>query len=651
MNSAAQKIVRFGVFELDRISGELRKQGLKIRLSDQPLQILLLLIERAGETVTRDEVRRRLWPADTFVDFDAGLNSAVKKLRDALGDPAENPRFIETVPRRGYRFIGPLEQPAIQPLHPDGVPPMPARADLGEVPPIPARVSASRPHRRWVLTATLTASLLIVIVAWLSLGDAWGSLWDRIRVGASPRRITSIAVLPFENLSGSKEQDYFVDGMTEALTNNLAQFKSLKVVSRTSAAQYKQRPKSLVQIARELDVDAVIDGGVARSGDRMHLTVQLIDAATDSHIWAKDYELEVRDVLRLQIELAEMIATTIHIEVRPEERRRLTQSQTNSLEAYDEYLKGRFYWSSRGDVNLLRAEEHFLNAIQRDSTYAPAWSGLSDTYRLFDMSGLAAPRDCMPKAEAAAREALKYDDTLAEAHASLAGVLYRYHWKWTEAEQEFRHALELDPDYAEGHRAMAVFLLMLRRNQEAVSAVERARELSPLSPNIKLDLAHALMRMGRYEEALEQVRKAQEIAPEHPRVPAAFAMVYLQMGDPARALATLDGVPATARRGPWFGYIYGIQGRRQEARNVLTELDRRARSEHVSPQHLAVVHLGLGEEEQALSLLERAYEERAFEVFGFSGPLADILLDKARFQAIVHRMGLGDQPGYAPRKR
>jgi len=635
MNSAAQKVVRFGVFELDLISGELRKQGLRVKLSEQPLQILVLLIERAGETVTRDEVRQRLWPGDTFVDFDAGLNSAIKKLRDALGDPAENPRFIETVPRRGYRFIGPVEQPEIR---------SPDEGSPGSSPHV-----GSRPLGRWLLAVTLAAPL--AVGAWLSLGDGWGRLSARWGLAASPRRITSIAVLPFENLSGNTEQDYFVDGMTEALTTNVAQFKSLKVASRNSATQYKQRTKPLAQVARELNVDAVVQGAMVRSGNRMRLTVQLIDAATDRYIWAQNYEREVSDVLGLQIELAEAIAAEIHVEVRPEERHRLTRSQAVRPEAYDEYLKGRFYWSSRRPENLLRAEEHFQNAIAHDSTYAPAYSGLSDTYRWFDVHALAAPRDCMPKAEAAARRALALDDTLAEAHASLAGVLYRYDWNWAEAEREFSRALALDPDYPEGHRARAVFLLFLRRDDEAVSAAKRARELNPLSPVIDVELAEALTRAGRYEEAIQQLRKIQEIAPNFPRVPRTLSFAYLRMGDSSRALATFDqfAVPLSAR-GPLFGYLCGTLGRRQEARSVLTELQRRARSEYVSPQNQALVHLGLGEEEQAWSLLEKAYEERAFEVIGFSGLLADILLDNPRFQDILHRMGLGGLPGYAPRR-
>ena len=286
---------------------------------------------------------------------------------------------------------------------------------------------------RWFLPATLVAAL--VTIAWLSLGDGWQRLSSRIGLVPRPRRITSIAVLPFENLSGGREQDYFVDGMTDALTTNLAQFKSLKVASRNSATQYRQRTKPLAQIARELNVDAVVQGAMVRSGNRMRLTVQLIDAATDRYTWAQNYEREVNDVLGLQIELAEAIAAEIHVEVRPEERHRLTRSLAVRPEAYDEYLKGRFYWSSRRPENLLRAEEHFQNAIAHDSTYARhiglvGYVSLVGRVRARRASGLHA------QSRGGGPSALALDDTLSEAHASLAGVLYRYDWNWAEAERD-----------------------------------------------------------------------------------------------------------------------------------------------------------------------------------------------------------------------
>jgi TolB-like protein/DNA-binding winged helix-turn-helix (wHTH) protein len=431
----------FGVFEVDLRTRELRKRGLKVRLRDQPFQVLHLLLEHSGDVVTREELRQRLWKADTFVDFDLALNSAVRKLRDALGDSADHPTFIETLPRRGYRFIAPIEQ-------------QPAIRERDEIVPSRGRWLSGRLKGRWLLAAMVAAT--IGISAWLGTDATWERFSARIGLGASAARIKSIAVLPFENLTGNSDQDYFVDGMTDALTNNLAQFRALQVASRTSAMQYKRHDKPLAQIARDLNVEAILEGAVLRSGNLVHVTVQLIEAASDRHLWANKYDREVRDLLRLQIELAEAIATAVRVEVRPEERRRLTRSQDVKPEAYDEYLQGRFYWSSLGTDNLLRAAEYFNTAISLDSSYAPAYSGLSDTYRKFANYGLA-PHDGMPKAEAAARRALALDDTLAEAHASLAGVLYRYRWNWTEAEKEFRRALELDPSYAEGHRAFAIF--------------------------------------------------------------------------------------------------------------------------------------------------------------------------------------------------
>lgn len=469
--------------------------------------------------------------------------------------------------------------------------------------------------------------------------------------GGDSGRIASIAVLPFENLTGNSGQDYFVDGMTEALTTNLAQLKAVRVSSRLSSMQYKHRDKPpLAEIARDLNVDSLVQGAVVRSGNRVRVTAQLIEVATDRILWAQTYEREVRDVLELQIQVTEAIATAIRVEVRAEERRLLTRSQTVVPEAYDEYLKGRFYWSAWTGESLLRAAEHFQAAIRRDPTYAPAYSGLSDTYRLFDVIGLAAPRECMPKAEAAAREALKLDDTLAEAHSSLAGILYRYHWNWADAEREFERALNLDPNYAEGHRARAIFLRAQRRNHDAVSAARRARDLSPLSPIINVELAGALSVAGRYDEAIAQIRRTQEIAPGYPRSHQSLAATYVRMGDPQRALESLERVAAPSlSQWPWFGYLYAIQGRQEEARKVLAELQDRARSKFVSPQAFAVVHLGLGERDRALALLEKAYEVRAIEMPGFSGPIADILLDEPRFQHLLRRMGLAGQPGYAPR--
>ena len=621
---AARQTYRFGDFEFDPTSGELRRDGLKVRLQEQPFQILTLLLKHPGEVVTREEVRQALWPGDTFVDFDVGLNSAIKRLRDALGDSAESPRFVETLPRRGYRFIAPLEPPpASPPLTP-------------EASPRPASPPRFR-LRSWGGVAAVVAAVALVA------GLIVTGTWPRLRGQLASEPIRSLAVLPFENLTGDPEQDYFVDGMTDAVITDLAQVRALRVISRTSVTQYKLAKKALPRIAEELGVDAVVEGTVSRSGDRVRVTAQLIQAATDRHLWAQSYERERRDVLALQSEVAAAIAQAIQVKLQPEEKRRMTQVQASvQPEAYEAYLKGRFYWSKRSPETSLKAVGYFQQAIEKDPAYAPAYSGLSDTYRAFDVQGLAPPRECMPKAEAAARKALALDDTLAEAHASLAGVLYRYDWDWEGAEREFRLSLELEPNYAEGHRAYAVYLMTVRRHEEALAEAQRARELSPLSLVINTELGLALVRLGRYDEAIEQLQKTLEIDPKFARVYQTLAFAYEGKGDWPRAMETLEGRPGDGhgRRYPWLGYAYGVTGRRSEALEMLARLEKLSHEHYISPQGPAIIHLGLGNKDQAMAWLEKAYDERAFEVLGFSGPLFDRLSGDPQFQDLLRRMRL-----------
>jgi TolB-like protein/DNA-binding winged helix-turn-helix (wHTH) protein len=331
----------------------LRKQGLKVRLSEQPFQVLLLLLAHSGEVVTRDELRQRLWPDATFVDFEAGLNSAVRRLREALNDSAEKPRFVETLLRRGYRLIATVEPPVV---------PAPEKEETRGPP---------RPANRFRLPLW-SGTTAVASVAALGAVLAVTASWERLRLRAAPEQIRSLAVLPFENLTGDPEQDYFADGMTDALTTDLAQIRALRVISRTSAMQHKSPKKSRPQIARELGVDAVVEGAVARSSGRVRVTAQLIHAATDRHLWAQSYDRELRDVLTLQREVAGAIARSIQVEVRPDEQRRLAATRAVHPEAYDAYLKGRFFWSKRSPADMLKAVGYFEQAIEKDSTYAPA---------------------------------------------------------------------------------------------------------------------------------------------------------------------------------------------------------------------------------------------------------------------------------------
>jgi TolB-like protein/DNA-binding winged helix-turn-helix (wHTH) protein/Tfp pilus assembly protein PilF len=621
----ARPLYRFADFEFEPRTGELRKGGEKVRLREQPCQILMLLLARPGDLVTREEARQALWPGDTFVDFDVGLNTAIKRLREALGDSADEPRFVETLPRRGYRFIAPVESPA---LPPETIVAPAAAPETPDPPPAPRR------NRRRPL-------VLVVVAAAILIGGV--AAWRRQAPAPAPTRIASIAVLPFENLTGDREQDYFADGMTDALITSLAQIRALRVISRTSVTQYRRTDKLLPRIAADLEVDAIVEGTVMRSGDTVRVTAQLVHAPSDRHLWARTYEREVRNVLTLQRELAEAIAQAIQVQLRPEEERRLARTATVDPEAYDAYLKGRFYWSkgSAGAGNLARAAEYFQQAIAADPSYAPAYSGLSDTWRLSAVQRLR-PQDCMPQAEAAARKALALDDSLAEAHASLAGVLYRYHWDWEGAEKEFQRSLELDPSYAEGHRAYAIYLLTVRRPEDALVASRRARELSPLSPVINAEVAGVLVRLGRHDEAIAQAHKALELDPKFARAHTVLATAYEGQGNRQRAIAALETAASLAGGGGsgWLGYFYGIEGRAGDARAILAALEERSRKQYVSPQHFALVHLGLGHDEEAFRLLEKAYDERAFELVGFSGLLFERLSADARFQDLLRRMRL-----------
>lgn len=602
--------VKLGGFELDSDSGELSRYGRKIRLPDQSFRILQVLLERPGEVVTRDELRVRLWGADTFVDFDAGLNNAVKKLRDALDDSSEHPRFIETVPRRGYRLIAPIDGPP-----------------------------TTRRRKLWVVAAMAFAGLAVAV----SLDSTRTWLGRQSGFSGPELAIRSLVVMPFLNLSGDATQDYFVDGVTDALTTILAQIGTLRVISRTSAMQYKGTAKRLTEIARELDVDTAVEGTVSRVGDRVVVRAQLIQAAWDRHIWAETFERDERDLLMLQADIALAIAQAVRLQIRPDEQQRLARSRAVDPEAYDAYLRGRFEWIRRTPAGMLQAIKYFEESIARDPRYAPAYSGLSDTYRFLHMQGLAPPAQAMPQAEMAAKQALELDDSLAEAHASLAGVLYQYRWEWQVAEREFRRSLELDPNYAEGRRAYGIYLSVMRRYDECVEQLRRARQLNPLSQTYSMDLVQALFFAGRRDEAFAALDRARGLFPSvSPRAHVLLAYDHILQRRWDEAIAAFEKGTDPARPTHWLGFVYGVGGRTAEARATLAALHQRAKTEYVSPQHFATVHLGLGDRDEVFRLLEQAYDQRAMDLRDFTEGLFIFLNDDPRFQDMLRRMGLAD---------
>src|SRR5262245_8434402 len=446
--------VRFGVFEADLRSGELRKHGVKIKLHHQPFQILSILLEHPGEVVTREELQRRLWPADTFVDFDIGLNSAVKKLRNALHDSAERPRYVETLSRRGYRFIAPLsnvstseEEKVISEAKPVIEVPGPARLEE----PSAERDREMPKTSGWVHSRSLRWAMVIVAVAllgllaWLNAGGWRHRLWTR----ATPIQIRAIAVLPLDNLSGDPEQEYFADGITDALITNLAQIRSLKVIARTSVMGYKGTRKRLTEIAKELNVDGIVEGALIRSGERVRVDAQLIEASTDRHFWAKTYERNISDVIALQNEVAQAITNEIQVKLTPEEQARLLRTESLDPQAHEFYVKGRYFWNKRTEASVLKSIDYFQQAIQRDPNYAAAYAGMAEAYAT--RPDLSPEEQCL-KARPMASVALQMDEGLAEAHNALAACLFEPAWDWAGAETEFQRAIALKPNYATAHQ-------------------------------------------------------------------------------------------------------------------------------------------------------------------------------------------------------
>jgi TolB-like protein/DNA-binding winged helix-turn-helix (wHTH) protein/Flp pilus assembly protein TadD len=622
--------VRFGVFEADLRSSELRKGGVKIRLHQQPFQVLVLLLERPGELVTREELQRKLWSSDTFVNSEIGLNTAIKKLRQALDDSAESPRYVETLPRRGYRFIAPVEE--ISNLRAE-LAPEPYKPQIGEErsPPTPT-VAAIWRSRRWMLAG---AAAVVILAAMLVLGNWRQRVWT---VGARPQ-IHSIAVLPLENLSGDPGQEYFTDGMTDALITDLAQISSLKVISRTSVMRYKGTHKPLSEISKELNVDGIVEGTVTRSADRLRVDAQLIEANTDRHFWARSYERKVGDAVALQTDLARAIADEIQAKLTPQEQSRLLRTESVDPETYELYLRGRYFWNKRTDASLVKSIDYFQQAIQRNPQFAPAYAAMAEAYVIrYDLP----PEESSSKAKAAARAALQMDDSLAEAHSALALSLYSYDWDWAGAENEFRRALTLNPNYAIAHQWYAQYLRTMGRQDAAIEELKRAQELDPLS----LDIAAGSGRYGKqYDLIIENNHKKLELEPNFPDAYMRLGRAYALKGMYRDAIAAyqkareLSGGAPNALSG--LGYTYGISGKRAEALRILGELKGLSKSKYVSPYYIANVYVGLGEKDPAFDWLQKAVTDHSIPLpqLRTEEELASLRSDP-RYRELLNRIGL-----------
>ena len=567
--SPGSHVVRFGVYEADLRAGELRKQGLRIRLPRQPFQVLAILLERPGEIVTREELRKRLWPDGTFVDFEQGLNAAVKRLREALGDSAESPHFIETLARRGYRFIESLT--------------------------------------------------------------------------ARPGRIESLAVLPLENLSGDPEQEYFAEGLTEALITNLAKIGALRVVSRTSAMQYKGVRKSLRDIARELQVDGVVEGTVQRSGERLRISAQLLHAPTDTHLWAESYDRDLRDVLALQAELAQAIAREVQVKLTPQERAHFAEVHPVNPEAYEAYLKGRYHWNRRSREGFGKAHEYFQQAIAKDSTYAVAYAGLADCFSVLGVSCLVSPDDGCGKAKGLALQTLEMDPSLAEAHASLAWATMWYDCDFALAEREFERSIELNPRYATAHAWFGIMLAMTGRYEEAYTELQRAIRLDPHSSAIHFASGFGHFFTRHHDQSIKHHEKAIDLDPSIAQAHAGLGYAYLCKSMHEPAIAALRKALQLSQGASFYlaclGEAYAVAGCRDEAQKILEQLSELSKQRYVTPYVVSRIYANLGKKDEAFRWLETAYGERAaWMVCLKTDPRMDDLRPDPRFQDLLRRM-------------
>ncbi len=545
------------------------------------MQVLIKLLERPGELIMREDLQNELWPADTFVNFEQSLNAAVKRLRQALGDAPANPRFIETLARRGYRFIAPVSSAS-------------ANSDGAALP---------------------------------------------------PRAIESLAVLPFGNTDSDPEAEYLADGITESIINHVSGLSGVRVMARSTVFRYKDKTFDPRALGRKLNVDAVLLGRVQQRGDALLVGAELVDVQNGWQLWGEQYNRKLVDIFPVEEEISGEISEKLRLRLSGEDRSRLAKRYTQSTEAYQDYLKGRYHLNRLTEDSLKKGIEYFERAIQRDRSYALAYTGLADAFGLLGFMGLAPASEVMPKAKEAARRAIQIDDGLPEAHASLAGIFKNYDWDWAAAEHEFKKALALNPRYANGHRMYAAYLAAVGRSEESLRESRLALELDPLSLPIRLEVAYNRYMAHDYERALDEALRTLELEPQFAPAQSILGQIYEQQGRYDEAIAAsesardlADGHPATLAS---LVHIHAGAGRTQEASELLGKLADISRLQHVSPYWLALAYEGVGETCAALDNLEKAYEQHdVILVWLGTEPRFDKLRSEPRFAELLRRIGL-----------
>ena len=637
MNDSLEPIVRFGRFELDPRTGELRRSGVRINLPEQPFQVLATLLDRAGELVTREELRQRLWQADTFVDFEHGLNAAVRRLREALGDSAEAPRFIETLPRRGYRFIAQVTRPAAS------EPELPPAMIASPIVPAPGDPPTARPAAGPRVVVAWTAAVAAAVV--LTSGYL---VWRSSARPSSPPSRQMLAVLPFENVTGDPDQEYVSDGITNELIAQLGRIdpSRLGVIARSSAMLFKRSPKRANDIGADLGVHYLVEGSVRSTGNRVRISVQLIDARNESQLWAEQYERDSQDLLALQREVGDAITRQISASLGVPSSTAVASRRHSTIDgAYQHYLRGRYHWRKENAEGLAKALFHFRQALDMDGTYAQAYSGLADTYSMMGSIGFMPMAEAYPLARAAAQKALSLDDRLAEAHNSLAGIASDYDWDWQNADRHYRRAVELNPNGEAALRFYSTYLAWMGRHEQALEFALRARDLDPVSPAAwqNVGMVHYFAR--RHDDAVAHFREALELDPSFGIAHVMLGRVYVATGQLDRAVEELE--LARTLMGPRpdvttpYAFVLASAGRRQEALATLDELRRISEPRKPSPFRVAYVHIGLGDTNRAFDGLQQALEARDWQLGMLKvEPAFDGLRSDPRFAPLIQRVGL-----------
>jgi len=679
MKTARARTARFGPYSLDLRSGELQKFGSKIKMGEQSFRILCLLLDANGEMVTREELRDQLWASDTFVDFDHGLNSAVQRLRDCLSDSAENPRWIATVPRRGYRFVGQVDWqednkvgPALaaQPQTPDSSrraePQFAVNEEAGEVsisrrpladrtngngakPLLSADEAALGPHLTLraseIRTNGAARSRMAVALALLSL-LALSALayvgWRSLR-GVSPTKQVMLAVLPFEDLSGIPGQDYFSDGLTEEIISQLGALspEQLGVIARTTSMTYKHTSKSVQQIGQELGVDYVLESSVRRDGDQVRVTAQLIRTRDQVHIWAQSYDRNITGSIALQEEVARAVANQIEVKLSPAYANRSARSHSDPL-ANEDYLRGQYFVNQFTAQGYWKAIDYFHQAIDRDPQFAEAYSGLADTYRWLIITDTISPSEGGPRMNDAARQSVQLNNSLAESHTALAAALMTF-YDWPKAESEYQRANALNPSYPGSHRLYAALLVSQKRHREALEEINQAMRLDPLSLPNNAEVVRTLYYARDYDGAIQQAQKALQLDPAYYRIHFWLDRVYAQKGMHQQAVEeserVLKGTPDSTLGLTELAYSLAAAGQTAGARTILRTLEERSRSSWVPAYNLAIIHVALKENDEAFRYLQKAYDEQDWALLVLAvEPRLDPLRGDPRFIELCRKL-------------